>query len=141
MPLGRRARSAPLDLLAPSALRDRKAIWGTKATVDCKVLKATALSAPKVSLDLADWMEPLGLLAPKGRKAIAEVTDQLARRGKWGLAVFKACAETPAHKELKALVGCKALRESADRKAPKELWDYAVTLAHKGHRAKFPRVL
>lgn len=97
------------------------------------------LLAPRANLVLAVWLEPLALLAPKGRKAIAEVTAPSAPQDQWGLADFKGCAVIRGHKESKALADCKALRENAAQKDHKELWACAVTLARKDHKAKSPR--
>lgn len=130
-----------MDLLARTALRDLKAIRAIKAIADCKALKAIALLAPRASQALADLTGPLVLLAPKGRKVIAEGTARLARLALWVLADFKACAAIRGPKESKALAACKALRENRGRLGLKELWDCAVTLAHRGHKAKFPRAL
>lgn len=83
----------------------------------------------------------LALPALKGRKAIAEGTAPLDRLALWALADFKGCAAIQGRKELKALAGCKDRLENRGRLGPKELWDCAVTLAHKGRKARFPRAL
>ena len=139
MPQGRLARqdrkalSALLDRSAPRATRE------TKAIAVCRVLKVIVLLAPRARLALVVWLEPLALLAPKGQKAIAEVTAQSAPPDQWALADFKACAVIRGHKESKALADCKALRENAVWKDLKELWAYAVIPARRVHRAKFPK--
>lgn len=139
MPLGRRAQSAPLDLSAPSALRDRKVIRETKATVDCKALKATALSVPRARLALVVWLEPLVLLAPKGRKVIAEVTAQSAPQDQWGHEDSKGFAATQGHRASRALADCKDRLASKDLLGHRELWACEVIPARKDRRVKFPK--
>jgi hypothetical protein len=118
----------------------RKAIRAIKAIAVCRVLKAIVLLDPRASPALAVWLEPLALLAPKGQKAIAEVTAQSAPPDQWALAVFKDFAATPDRRALRALADCKARLENAARKDHKELWGYAATQVRRVRRAKFLKV-